>query len=74
LPPEFAPRNLVTRAAYRRLLFDGLAAADAAGVIGYAVGLAHADSRWSLVQINKLLFLRELYANTNWGRRERRLD
>jgi hypothetical protein len=74
LPPDVAPRQLTTRAAFTRLLDQGLAEDDAAGLIGFAVGLAQSDSRWSLGQVNKLLFLRDMYSNTGWGRTERKSD
>jgi len=41
-------------------------------LIGYVVGLPECDSRWSLEQINRLLFLRDLYSNKAWGEVERR--
>jgi hypothetical protein len=45
---------------------------DAAALIGYVVGLPNCDSRWSLSQVNRLLFLRALYSNNDWGEAERR--
>ena len=72
LAPDFRPREIETRAAYRRLIGNGLAGPEAAGVIGFVVGLAQPESPWSLPQINELLFLRDLYLSTPWGETERR--
>ena len=48
------------------LLAGGFDGADAAMLIGYVVGLPECDSRWSLEQINRLLFLRNLYSNPDF--------
>lgn len=74
IPPDFRPRTLQTQAAYRRLITSGFCGKDAAGLISYVVGLPGCESRWSLAQVNKLLFLKSLYSETNWGKAERRLD
>jgi hypothetical protein len=71
LPPDLLPRWVQTQEAYRLLLAGGFDGADAAMLIGYVVGLPECDSRWSLEQINRLLFLRNLYSNTEWGTVER---
>jgi hypothetical protein len=63
---------LQTGAAYRQLVAGGLDGEDAAGLIGYVVGLPASASRWSLEETNLLLFLRDLYSNTDWGKAERR--
>jgi hypothetical protein len=70
LAPDLAPRELRTQATYRILVTKGIASADAAALIGYAVGLKPCKSRWNLKEINRLLFLRNLYANTAWGESE----
>ncbi len=72
IPPDVQPRNVQTQAAYRLLITSGLSGPDAAGLIGYVVGLPQSESRWSLAQVNRLLFLRSLYANGEWGEAERR--
>ena len=64
------PRLIKTQAAYRRLLQDGCNGQEAAGLISYVVGLAPCASRWSLGQVNRMLFLRDLYRNSEWGRSE----
>jgi hypothetical protein len=70
--PDSVPRKLQTQAAYRLLITSGFSGQDAAGLISYVVGLSACDSRWSLAQINRLLFLRALYSNSEWGEAERR--
>jgi hypothetical protein len=72
IPPDILPRTLHTQTAYRSLITSGFSGQDAAGLIGYAVGLPPCGSRWSLTQINRLLFLRALYSNADWGEAERR--
>lgn len=72
IAPDMAPRMLQTKSAYRSLITSGFSGPDAAGLIGYVLGLPACDSRWSLTQINRLLFLRELYTNSDWGETERR--
>jgi hypothetical protein len=74
LPSDLLPRWVQTREAYRLLLAGGFDGADAAMLIGYVVGLPECDTRWSLEQINRLLFLRDLYSNTEWGEVERLHD
>jgi hypothetical protein len=72
IAPDLAPRTIQTQAAYRSLITSGFSGQDAAGLIGYVVGLPPCGSRWSLVQVNRLLFLRALYTNSDWGEAERR--
>jgi hypothetical protein len=72
--PDLQPRSLQTQAAYRFLITSGISGPDAAGLISYVVGLPNRDSRWSLNQVNRLLFLRALYASGTWADAERRPD
>jgi hypothetical protein len=72
IPPDVRPRLVQTQAAYRRLITSGFSSKYAADLIGYVVGLPGCESRWSLTQVNKLLFLRSLYSESDWGRAERR--
>jgi len=60
--------------AYRQLVSSGISGEEAAGLISYVIGLAACESRWSIAQINKVLFLRDLYRNTDWGAGERKLN
>ena len=70
IPPDVQPRHVQTQAAYRLLITSGLSGQDAAGLIGYVVGLPQSDSRWSLSQVNRLLFLRSLYSTGDWAEAE----
>ncbi len=72
LPPDVMPRTIQTQASYRLLVSSGLSGQDAAGLIGYVVGLPAGGSRWSLYQVNRLLFLRASYLDSAWGEAERR--
>ena len=72
IPPDVLPRKVQTQAAYRLLITNGFSGPDAAGLISYVVGLPACNSRWSLAQVNRLLFLRALYSNSDWGEAERR--
>ena len=72
IPPDILPREIRTQAAYRLLITSGFSGQDAAGLIGYVVGLDPCKSRWSLAQVNRLLFLRALYSDSEWGETERR--
>lgn len=71
IAPDFVPRLFQTQAAYRLLITSGFSGLDAAGLIGYVLGLPACNSRWTLSQVNRLLFLRNLYSNTDWGEAER---
>ena len=71
LPPDLLPRVPEIQEAHRLLVAGGFDDADSAALIGYVVGLPECDSRWSLGQISRLLFLRDLYSNTEWGEVER---
>lgn len=72
LAPDILPRLIATQASYRYLVSSGLTGAEAAGVIGYVTGISSATGRWSLSQINRFLFLRNMYSETAWGNEERR--
>jgi hypothetical protein len=74
LPSDILPRLFETQVAYRELVERGFSEQDASGLIGYAVGLSACESRWSIGQVNRLLFLRDLYSNTGWGKSERRQE
>ncbi len=52
-PPE-------TRAVYRLLRMKGMSPAEAANLTAFVCGLPTADVRWSLKQVNQLLFLRAM--------------
>ena len=52
--------ELRTRATYRNLLMRGLAPDEAANLTAFMAGIAIGETRWTLRQINQLLFLREM--------------
>lgn len=72
LGPDVMPRTVRTQASYRQLTFRGLTSAEATGVIGYVVGLKACAQPWTLTQVNRILFLRELYTRGDWGEAERK--
>jgi hypothetical protein len=72
LEPDLLPRAVRTQASYRLLTAAGLSGAEATGVIGYVVGLKPGRQPWTLKEVNKVLFLRELYASNDWGEAERK--
>jgi hypothetical protein len=72
LAPDVIYRTVRTQASYRLLTATGLTGAEAAGVIGYVVGLKACEQPWTLKQVNKVLFLRELYSSGDWGEAERK--
>jgi hypothetical protein len=49
-----------TRATYRNLMLRGLAPDEAANLTAFIAGIAVGHGRWTLRQINQLLFLREM--------------
>ncbi len=62
-----ANHDPATRATYRLLLLKGLAADEAANLTAYLCGLPVREARWTLGEINRLLFLRELSRSGRWG-------
>jgi len=67
--PVQGPANHLpaTRATYRLLLLKGLAADEAANLTAYLCGLPVNEARWTLSEVNRLLFLRELLRSGRWG-------
>jgi hypothetical protein len=57
--PDSTP-ELRTRATYRNLIIRGLAPDEAANLTAYLAGIGVGGSRWTLRQINQLLFLRQM--------------
>jgi len=62
--PTDAP---LTRSTYRRLLMNGLTPDEAANLTAFLCGIPVADVRWSIGQVNQLLFLRELARTGRFG-------
>jgi len=62
-----ATSDPATRATYRLLLLRGLAPDEAANLTAYLCGLPVSGAHWTLGEINRLLFLRELIRTGRWG-------
>jgi hypothetical protein len=58
--PERTP-EVPTRATYRSLIIRGLEPDEAANLTAYLSGIGIGGSRWTLRQINQLLFLRQMH-------------
>jgi hypothetical protein len=56
-----------TRPVYRHLLMKGLTPTEAANLTAYICGLSTSDPRWSLKQVNQLLFLRSMQQAGRFG-------
>jgi hypothetical protein len=67
--PDEATQHL-TRTTYRLLVQRGLAADEAANLTAFMCGIPVADVRWSLGQVNRLLFLRELARTGRFGSKD----
>ena len=52
--------ELPTRATYRNLIMRGLAPDEAANLTAYLAGIGVGGTKWTLRQINQLLFLRQM--------------
>ena len=59
-PSQDPTPPLPTRATYRNLISRGLAPDEAANLTAYLAGIGVGGSRWTLAQINQLLFLRQM--------------
>ena len=66
-PAQSPADQLITRSTYRQLLQKGLAPEEAANLTAFLVGIPVADVRWSLRQINLMLFLRALARSGRFG-------
>ncbi len=69
-PARLAADTLVTRSTYRHLLMKGLSPEEAANLTAFMCGIPVDQVRWSLRQINQLLFLRELARSGRFGARD----
>ena len=65
--PAFPWRDTATRATYRQLLLKGLQADEAANLTAFLCGLQVGAGRWTLTEVNRLLFLRRLAHTGSWG-------
>jgi hypothetical protein len=59
--------QLVTRSTYRLLISRGLAPDEAATLTAFMCGIPIDQVRWSIRQVNQLLFLRELARKGKFG-------
>lgn len=58
---------VATLATHRALLREGLTVAEAANLTAFLCGIPLHDVQWSLDQVNRLLFLRELHRTGRIG-------
>jgi hypothetical protein len=56
-----------TRATYRTLLLKGMAPDEAANLTAYLAGIPVGEATWTLSQVNRLLFLREMQRIGHFG-------
>jgi hypothetical protein len=56
-----------TRATYRNLLLRGLAPDEAANLTAYLCGIQLAETAWTIREVNRILFLRELNRTGRFG-------
>jgi hypothetical protein len=66
-PPSRSETPIATRTTYRMLLVRGLAPDEAANLTAFLAGLPIEDATWTLSQVNRLLFLRELARTGRFG-------
>jgi hypothetical protein len=63
--------ELATRATYRNLIIRGLAPDEAANLTAWIAGIDVTESRWTLREVNELLFLREMNRAGQFAETER---
>ena len=61
IPPALPDLSQATRQTFRALLRKGLTIGEASNLTAYLCGIPLNDVQWSLAQVNKLLFVRELH-------------
>jgi hypothetical protein len=59
--------DTATRATYRSLLLRGLAPDEAANLTAYLCGIQVAETAWTIREVNRILFLRELNRAGRFG-------
>ena len=67
LPPTIPDASEAPYRTYRALLRKGLTIAEASNLTAYLCGIPLNDVQWSLTQVNKLLFIRELHRTGRIG-------
>ena len=61
IPVPVADPSQATRQTFRALLRKGLTIGEASNLTAYLCGIPLNDVQWSLAQVNRLLFIRELH-------------
>jgi hypothetical protein len=61
------PAEIPTRTTYRLLLTRGLDPTEAANLTAYLCGIDVTGTPWSIGEVNRLLFLRNLARSGRWG-------
>jgi hypothetical protein len=69
-PTVDSPTTPITRTTYRLLLQRGLSTEEAVALTAFLCGIPIDQVRWSLRQINQLMFLRELARTGRFGPRD----
>jgi hypothetical protein len=67
IPLEHLDPSQATRQTFRALLRKGLTIGEASNLTAYLCGIPLNDVQWSLAQVNKLLFIRELHRTGRIG-------
>jgi hypothetical protein len=67
LPTEHPDPSHATRQTFRALLRKGLTIGEASNLTAYLCGIPLNDVQWSLAQVNRLLFIRELHRTGRIG-------
>jgi hypothetical protein len=66
-PAPVQTAQLETRSTYRLLVSRGLAPDEAATLTAFMCGIPIADGRWSIRQVNQLLFLKAMVQAGRFG-------
>ena len=61
------PGPVGTRAVFRVLMMRGLAADEAANLTAFMCGIPIGERHWTIAEVNRLLFLRELARTGRFG-------
>ena len=67
IPPALPNPSLTTQRTFRALLRKGLTIAEASNLTAFLCGIPLNDVQWSLAQVNRLLFIRELHRTGRIG-------
>jgi hypothetical protein len=67
IPAALPDPTQATRQTFRALLRKGLTIGEASNLTAYLCGIPLNDVQWSLAQVNRLLFIRELHRTGRIG-------